>query len=201
MNNYKTRSEACEMLNIHYKTLYKLADAKEIEAVKIGSRQLYNVNKYLQKINVENTNKRNFCYCRVSSAKQKEDLDRQINYMREKFPTYEIIKDVSSGLNMNRDGLNKIIDLAIKGEVNEIIVAYKDRLTRFGYDMIERIVKEYSNGKIIILNKAEEQTPTEELTKDLVSIMNVYVAKVNGLRKYKNQIKDELKNGEKITKN
>lgn len=118
MNNYKTRSEACEILRIHYKNLYKLAEKKEIEAVKIGSRQLYNVNKYSQKINVENINKRNFCYCRVSSAKQKEDLDRQINYMREKFPTYEIIKDISSGLNMNRNGLNKIIDFAIKGEVN-----------------------------------------------------------------------------------
>jgi len=193
MENYKTRKETLEILGIHYKTLYKLAENKEIESIKIGSRQLYNINKYLKNLKIENVNKKNICYCRVSSKKQKEDLYRQIKYMEEKYPNYEIIKDIGSGINMNRDGLNKIIDLAIKGELNELVIAYKDRLARFGYDMIERIIKSYSNGKIIILNKEEEETPTEEITKDIVSIMNVYVAKVNGLRKYKRKMKREIK--------
>jgi putative resolvase len=61
--------------------------------------------------------------------------------------------------------------------------------------MIEWIIKQYSGGKIIILNKEEELTPTQEITKDLVTIMNVYVAKVNGLRKYKKKIKNEIKKG------
>lgn len=58
--------------------------------------------------------------------------------------------------------------------------------------MIEWLIKKYSNGKIIIINKEEEETPVEELTKDIISIMNVYVAKVNGLRKYKTHIKEEI---------
>ena len=78
------------------------------------------------------------------------------------------------------------------GEIEELIIAYKDRLTRFGYEMLEFLINKYSNGKIIIINNDEEQTPTEELTKDIISIMNVYVAKINGLRKYKNQIKNDI---------
>lgn len=58
--------------------------------------------------------------------------------------------------------------------------------------MIEYIITKYSNGKITIINKKEEETPTEEVTKDLLAIMNVYVAKVNGLRKYKKSIKEEI---------
>ena len=113
--------------------------------------------------------------------------------MKNKFPTYEIIKDIGSGLNYKRERLKKIIEMAIKGEIDEIVITYKDRLTRFAFELIEWIIKTYSNGQIIILNKTEEETPTEELTKDIISIMNVYVAKINGLRKYKKKIKKVIK--------
>ena len=194
-NSYLTRKEATKLLGIHYHTLYKLAKKKEIETVKIGSRQLYNVNKYLQSKKIININqvRRKICYCRVSSSKQKEDLNRQIEQMTKKYPEYELIKDIGSGLNMNRDGLNKIIDYAIKKEIEILVIAYKDRLVRFGYEMIERLIKEYSDGIIRIENAKEEETPMIELSKDIVSIMNVYVAKMNGLRKYKKLITDDIK--------
>ena len=63
-------------------------------------------------------------------------------------------------------------------------------MTRFGYELIEWIIQKYSRGKITIINKREEKTPLEEITKDIISIMNVYVAKINGLRKYKSTIKE-----------
>jgi putative resolvase len=191
--NYKTRKDACEILGIHYHTLYKLATDGKIEYAKIGSRQLYNVDKYIRDNKISKTNKRKICYCRVSSGKQKEDLKRQEDYMRNKYPTYEIISDVGSGLNFKRDGLNEIIDSAIKGEIEIVVIAYKDRLARFGYELIERMITEYSKGEIKVENKKEEETPTEEITKDIIAIMNVYVAKMNGLRKYKNEIKEEMK--------
>ena len=75
--------------------------------------------------------------------------------------------------------------LGIAGKINELVVAYKDRLTRFGYELIEEIIKEYSNGKIIILNEKEELGQEEEMVKDVMALMNVYVAKMNGLRKYR----------------
>jgi len=93
---------------------------------------------------------------------------------------------------MNRKGLNKIIDMGIKKEIKELVIAYKDRLARFGYDMIENIIKKYSAGKIIIINNEIEKTPIEEVSEDIVSIMNVYVAKINGLRKYKAKLKKTI---------
>nr|AEX63336.1 hypothetical protein mv_L1134 [Moumouvirus Monve] len=85
---------------------------------------------------------------------------------------------------MERPGLKRLIKMAIDGEINEVVIAYKDRLARFGYELIEWIIKTYSNGEIKIINKKEEETPEEEITKDILQIMNVYVAKINGRRKY-----------------
>ena len=189
---YKTRKDTCEALGIHYLTLYKMAENGEIDTAKIGQRQLYNVDKYIREKQIEKVDKKKICYCRVSSQKQKEDLKRQIEYMKKKYPTYEIISDIASGLNFKREGLNKIIDLAIKGEIDVVVVSYKDRLARFGYELIERIINTYSNGEIKVENKKEEETPEEEISKDIIAIMNVYVAKINGLRKYKKEMKEEI---------
>ena len=198
MSKFLTRKEASEILGIHYHTLYALAKRNEIETIKIGTRQLYNVNKYMIDNGIKGgLTRKKICYCRVSSQKQKEDLKRQIKEMKQLYPTYELITDIASGLNYERVGLKKIIDHIVKGELETLVIAYKDRLTRFGFEMIEWMLKEYSDGKIIIVHKLEEETPTEEITKDIISIMNIYVAKINGLRKYKGKIKNEINNGKK----
>lgn len=194
MVEFMSRKEASTTLGIHYHTLYALAKRKEIETIKIGKQQMYNVAKYLKQKGVIKKNiRRKICYCRVSSSKQKEDLKRQIKLMKDKYPNYEIIKDIGSGLNFKRSGFKKIINYAINGEVELLVITYKDRLVRFGYEMIEDIIKEHSDGEILVLNKKNEETPQEEITKDLISIMNVYVAKINGLRKIKKLIKEEIK--------
>lgn len=130
-------------------------------------------------------NKLDICYCRVSSYKQKLDLNRQIEYMKNKYPTNIIISDIGSSLNFNRKGLEKILDMAINGKINNLIIAYKDRLARIGYELIEKIINKYSNGKIIVINKNKINLPEIELTKDIITIMNIYVAKINGSRRYK----------------
>ena len=121
--------------------------------------------------------------------------------MKKIYPTFELISDIGSGLNLNIIWLKTIIDYAIRGEIEILVVAYKDRLARFGYDLIERLIKDYSNGVIKIENQSEEKTPIEELTKDIVSIMNVYVAKMNGLRKYKKILTDDIKNNKTLKNN
>jgi len=73
--------------------------------------------------------------------------------MKKLYPDYNIIEDVGSGINFNRKGIRKIIDFAISGKINKIVVAYKDILTRFGFELIEDMVKKYSNGTIEIINK------------------------------------------------
>ena len=137
------------------------------------------INEILQK-------KQKIIYARVSSQSQKNDLERQIVSLKNKYPTHKLIKDIGSGMNMNRKGLRKIIDMTIKGEIEEIVVMHKDRLCRFGYDLIEDLIKKYSDGKIIIVNKKDNKEPKEELVEDVLQIMNIFVAKMNGLRKYKN---------------
>ena len=99
----------------------------------------------------------------------------------------EIIEDIGSGINFNRKGLRKIIKLGIEGKINKLVVAYKDRLTRFGFDLIEDLLKEYSNCEIVIENDKINKEPKEELVDDVLQILNVYTAKMNGLRKYKNK--------------
>ena len=194
-SEFVPRKNVLEKLNIHYHTLYRMIERGDIEYITIGKKNYYNLNKYLLSEGIINNDKRkNICYCRVSSPKQKNDLGKQIDYMKLKYPNHEIISDIGSGLNYKRKGLVKLIDMAIKGEIKELVIAYKDRLMRFGYEIMEDLIKKYSKGEIKILNKTEEQTPQEEMTKDIISIMNVYVAKVNGLRKYKKKITNEIKN-------
>ena len=192
--------EASRILGVHQRTLYLWEEKGEIETIRTsGNKRLYNVKKYLashvKKANIcdnlddldKKEEKINICYVRVSTVGQKDDLERQKLLMKTKYPEYIIIEDIGSGLNLNKRGINKIIHLAIKGKVNELVVAYKDRLTRFGFELIEELITKYSNGKIIILNKNESISQEEELVKDVMAIMNVYVAKMNGLRRYKNK--------------
>ena len=129
----------------------------------------------------------NICYVRVSTHWQKDDLERQKELMKSKYKDYEMIEDIGSGLNLNKRGIRKIIELAIEGKINKLVIAHKDRLVRFGYELIEDLIKKYSNGTIEIISEIKEDTksPEEELVNDVLQIMNVYVAKMNGLRRYK----------------
>ena len=186
VNQYVGGKQASKILGIHQRTLYQWEEKKIIETIRTpGGKRLYNVNKFLKEREEENNKnkkdnnddidiskineKLNICYVRVSSQGQKNDLERQKQVMKEKYPNYIIIEDIGSGLNLNKRGIKKIIKLGIAGKVNELIVAYKDRLTRFGFELIEEIISEYSNGKIIILNEKEDIAPEDELVKDLRS--------------------------------
>ena len=193
---YVGGQEASRILGVHQRTLYIWEDKKLIDTIRTpGGKRMYNVNKYINdnkenlKMNGNNdniniNNKQNICYIRVSSISQKDDLERQRQVMVKKYPSYEIIEDIGSGLNLNKRGIKKIIKLGIEGKINELVIAYKDRLTRFGYELIEEIIKDYSKGKIIVINETKKLKPEEELVSDVMALMNVYVAKMNGLRKY-----------------
>jgi pentapeptide MXKDX repeat protein len=198
IKKYIGGKKASEILGVHQRTLYIWEKKGLIDTIRTpGNKRLYNVDKFLkekQKDNIDNdekseiveeeNNKLNLCYVRVSSLGQKEDLERQKTMVREKYPDHIMIEDIGSGMNFNKRGIRKIIKLSIEGKINELVVAYKDRLTRVGYELIEDLIKEYSGGKIIIINKKENLKPEEELVYDVLQIMNIFVAKLNGLRKY-----------------
>jgi len=209
MEEYLSGSKACKVLGVHSRTLYNWDEQKLIETIRTpGGKRLYNVKKYLQslekniskedikkdikyksnlnKVHREQPLKKKIIYARVSSNGQKDDLERQIELLLNKYPNYEIIKEIGSGMNMNRKGLRKVIDYAIEGKIEELVITYKDRLARFGYNLIEDLIKKYSNGKITILSETNKlKNPMDDLVQDVLQIMNIYVAKMNGLRKSK----------------
>ena len=195
MANYVRRKEVLCVLKVHYQTLYRMEKREEIDVIRTtGGHRLYNLDKYLKDNHMaRKIEKIKICYARVSSIKQKSDLKRQIKELEKRYPNHEIISDIGSGLNLRRKGLEKIIELAIDGRIEEVIVTYKDRLARFGYDLIEHLIEKYSGGVIKVINKKEEETPEEEISKDILQIMNVYVAKINGMRSGRNRRKNNKK--------
>jgi len=77
------------------------------------------------------------CYCLLSSNKQRDDLARQVAYLHGLFPDAEVIKDIGSGLNYKRKGLRAVLERIMRGDKLTIVVAHRDRLTRFGFELIE----------------------------------------------------------------
>ena len=126
-------------------------------------------------------------YARVSSKKQSDDLERQINnlntYISSKYDSFDIITDIGSGINYNKPGLKKLIEKINKKEVDLIIVPYKDRLLRFGFELVEYFA-ELNNVKIEVLEKIDKNQD-EELVEDLVQIITVFSCKMQGKRKTK----------------
>jgi predicted site-specific integrase-resolvase len=185
---YKPR-EICKLYGITPRTLLNWSYNRRIKFIRTdtGHRRYY----------FEDSTKpagRKICYCRVSSQGQKEDLERQSNYMRLRYPSYEIITDIGSGINFKRKGFNAILDSAIKGDVAEIVVTHRDRLCRFGFELVERLVTKCSHGVIVVLDH-KETSPNEELVCDLISIVTVFSSRIYGLRshKIKNKIKEAAK--------
>jgi predicted site-specific integrase-resolvase len=177
---------AVQQLGLHPNTLRKYANEGKIEVIKNEAGQrLYNVEAYVRGA----ANSSFVCYCRVSSAKQRDDLDRQVVYMRELYPSAEIIKDIGSGLNFKRKGLLSILDRLLRGDKLTLIVACRDRLCRFGFELIQYMV-EQNGGEIVVLDKTV-YCPNTELTADLLSILHVFSCRMHGLRKYSKKIKED----------
>ena len=141
-------------------------------------------------------NKKTIGYCRVSSHKQKDDLERQIDnvktYMYAKGYSFEIISDIGSGINYNKKGLNQLVDMVTNSEVDKIVVLYKDRLIRFGFELIENICNKY--GATIEIIDNTEKTEEQELVEDMIQIVTVFSARLQGKRvnKAKKMIKELL---------
>ena len=145
------------------------------------------LNKFRNIKNVNKIKKKNILYARVSTKSQKDDLDRQVDNLKQyaysKGYSFEIIIDIGSGINYKKEGLLKMINLVECGEVDRIIVLYKDRLIRFGYDLIEYICK-LNDTKIEIVDNSTI-SKEQELTEDLIQIITVFANRLYGSRSKK----------------
>lgn len=154
------------------------------------------LNHFLGIKGVETKNKKVIGYCRVSSHKQKDDLERQIEnvkmYMIAKGYQFDVITDIGSGINYNKKGFNQLIDMITNSEVEKIAILYKDRLLRFGFEIIENLCNKY--GTIIEIIDNTEKTGEQELVEDLIQIVTVFSCRLQGKRanKAKKMIKELL---------
>ena len=190
---YIVSRKAAKILGVHPNTLRKWAKEGKIKYIKSASGQnRYDINNYL---GIQQETK-TICYCRVSSCKQKADLERQVEFMRQKYPGAKIIKDIGSGINFKRKGLFSILESAINGDKLKVVVAYGDRLARFGIDLIKWVI-ERNGGELVVL-KQIDLSPEQELTSDLLTILHVFSCRMPGLRSHKNKIAENFTN--KVTK-
>lgn len=159
-----------------------------------------------QVMNVKpNLNRVTIGYCRVSSHKQKDDLERQIEnvrtYLIAKGQPFEIISDIGSGINYKKKGLKELIKLITQNKVEKVVVLYKDRLLRFGFELVEYIASLY-NCEIEIMDNTEK-SEQQELVEDLVQIITVFSCKLQGKRagKARKLVKELIEEGDENDKN
>lgn len=186
---------------INEQVLRRLFDQGVIEGYKIPSGQRMFSVRSLEKfcgMSEEGTIKQkkvSYLYTRVSSKKQLDDLERQVDFLRnidDRYADYIIIKDIGSGINFKRKGLQEILDRCVQGCIGNVVVAHRDRLSRFGFDLI-KIIIEKAGGTLTIINDSENSSNEQELAEDLLSIVHIYSCRQMGKRRYANKSNDSNK--------
>ena len=197
ITNYKPKDFA-ELLGVSVKTLQRWDRDGILKANRTPTdRRYYTYDQYLQfkGIQTENDIRDTVIYARVSTRNQKDDLQNQVEFLKQFCNAKGIIvnqcvEDFGSGLNYNRKKWNKLLDEVMANKIKTIVILNKDRFIRFGYDWFEKFCEKF-NTKIIIVNN-ETLSSNEELVQDIISILHVFSCRLYGLRKYKNQIKELL---------
>ena len=139
------------MLGVHQNTLGEYADAGRIPHIRTASGQRrYDVDAYLRGASVPAV----VCYCLVSSGKQRDHLERQVEFMRERYSGAEIVRDVGGGLNWKRKGLVTLLERLHQGDKLRIVVAHRDRLARFGFEVIQWMA-ERNGGELVVLDNRD----------------------------------------------
>jgi len=196
MPKYVKPSYIKQNYQLSSQTIRRWVDLGFIKSVTNTSNQhrLIDYDSFLQYIgqtdNVieSNQSKQKICYARVSSNHQKQDLERQVQYLQETYPNHKIVKDIGSGLNWNRKGLQTVLEQLLDRNVEEIVVTHSDRLSRFGFDILQWLAKKF-NCSIVVLNKSTGTNPQIKMAEDMLSIANYFTAKNNGLRASNNRKK------------
>lgn len=192
-------TQAARLLNVTPTTLRNWDKAGKLTTYRTtGGHRRYSKEELLDLIGPEDKEKYNnkiknkivIGYARVSTSEQREDLKRQEqviqNYCEKQGYRFKIISDIGSGINYNKKGLQELIELLCTKQVEVLVINYKDRLIRFGYELIEQICDIY-NVPIEIINETKEITYEQELVEDVLSIITVYSAKLYGSRSHKNK--------------
>jgi hypothetical protein CLOST_0635 len=190
MSKYYSINKASKILGVSAQTLRNWDAKGKLHPHHTSSNgyRYYSQEQLNQVMNIKpNLDRLVIGYCRVSGNKQKDDLERQVEnmkvYLTAQGKPYEIITDIGSGINYNNKGLKELIQRITQNKVEKIVVLYKDRLLRFGFELVEYIASLHDCNIEIIDNT--EKTEQQELIEDLVQIITVSSCKLQGKRSNK----------------
>ena len=124
-----------------------------------------------------------------------DDLERQKCYFKSRYPDHKLVTDIGSGLNWKRKGLKTILDLAMQGNISEVVVAHRDRLCRFAFELLEWILLR-CEVQLVVLNGPKGQSSDSELADDILSIVHVYSCRQMGKRRYSHKKDSSISNSE-----
>ena len=155
------------------KRLYDVAHLREL----LGEDAIETPAKQLKRI----------IYARVSSAHQQDDLARQQSDLQKAYPNHELVSDTGSGLNFKRKGFKTLLDAVVDGLVEEVVVMHRDRLCRFGADLLDSIFAKTGTKLVVHCSPDGPEDDSRELADDLLAVTTVFVARHNGRRSADNR--------------
>lgn len=179
-------------LGVHIETIRRWERSGKIKGERTkGGHRRFRLEQVKAMVDKENTEERKtIIYARVSTSNRKDELERQIerleSFCMAKGWSYKVISDIGSGINYNKKGLQTLIEEIMLNKVERVVVNYKDRLVRFGFELIEKIC-ELKGVEIIIVSQSENKTFQQEMVEDILSILTVFSAKLYGSRSHKNK--------------
>lgn len=199
MSIYKV-GEFAGKVGVSISTLQRWDRTNVLKSRRTPTNQRYYTDEDLNKVlNLEEeakTQRKNVGYCRVSTQKEKQNLENQQEFVSVYSLSHgvildEIYTDIGRGLDYKRENWSKLLKQVENNKIDKIYVTYKDRFVRFGYEWFEEFCTSHGT-EIIVLNQKQTSTE-EELTEDLLSILNVFSERNNNFKKYKEEINKELK--------
>ena len=193
MERLATIGEASKVLGVSITTLRRWEKEGRLQPDEItqGGHRRYDLVKLRPELfRLQRSDRKTVAYARVSSHDQKEDLERQKQVL-EMFCvsqgwTFEVVADLGSGMNYHKKGLKRLLNAILQDEVGRLVITHKDRLLRFGAELVFAIC-EAKEVEVVILNQGEDTTFEEDLAKDVLEIITVFSARLYGSRSRKNQ--------------
>lgn len=188
--NYVTPKQAAQILGVHVSSLRRWETEGKLKAIRTPGGQRRYALEEVEKAAGQSKPVVTVCYARVSTHSQRDDLERQIEFLRSRFPEAELLSDVGSGLNFRRRKFLAILDRILTGNVQRLVVAHPDRLVRFGFELVKWLC-ERTGCELVVLNE-RKLSPEQELVADMLSIIHCFSSRLYGLRKYQKQVKEAL---------
>jgi excisionase family DNA binding protein len=192
MDKYLSIGEAVKILGVSVSTLRRWDREGKISSTRTtGNHRRYDIRSLNQGRARDLIDRRTtVAYARVSSHDQKNDLERQKQvlelYCSSQGWIFEVVSDLGSGMNYHKKGLKRILSDIINGKVGRLVLTHKDRLLRFGAELVFALC-EARSVEVVILNQGEDTSFEEDLAKDVLEIITVFSARLYGSRSRKNQ--------------